>query len=409
MSTVIIGAGIIGTSTAYYLSQSEAFKGEIHLVEASPLLFASASGYAAGFLARDWFSPPLAKLGQLSFDLHKQLAEEHGGHENWGYTPSLGTSLEESVGAGNGADWLREGASRSTAAARSGSGECDGPAWLKRRSDVDIMSDGSTTAQIDPLLLCRFLMDKCLSRNVHLHQPAKPISTTRTPSGTLSTITLQNTSTQEEITIPCTRLVLAAGAWTPQVHRTLFPTSKLSLPITSLAGHSLVLKSPHWPPLKLDKPDDTGADPSVHQTCHAVFTTDAQAAYAPELFSRLPHGHIYVAGLNSSTYPLPRTAHERIVDQASIRILKTTAENLLGDDFEVVRVGVCWRPVTKGGLPIVADLGEGVQGEMGGEEGVFVAAGHGAWGISGGVGTGWVVAGMVEGKGMREFVGGLGV
>ena len=148
MSTVIIGAGIIGTSTAYYLSQSETFRGEIHLVEASPHLFASASGYAAGFLARDWFSPPLAKLGQLSFDLHQQLAEEHNGYERWGYSRSSGTSLEETVGAGNGADWLREGASRSTAAARSGSGESDGPAWLKRHSDLDIMSDGSTTAQV---------------------------------------------------------------------------------------------------------------------------------------------------------------------------------------------------------------------------------------------------------------------
>ena len=148
MSTVIIGAGIIGTSTAYYLSQSKAFKGEMHLVEASPQLFASASGYAAGFLARDWFSPSLANLGELSFDLHKQLAEEHNGYERWGYSRSSGTSLAESVGAANGADWLREGASRSTAAARSGKGGGDGPTWLRRHSELDVMSDGSTTAQV---------------------------------------------------------------------------------------------------------------------------------------------------------------------------------------------------------------------------------------------------------------------
>lgn len=51
MPTTVIGAGIIGVATAYYLSQSS--KDEIHLVEASPQLFASASGNAAGFLARD--------------------------------------------------------------------------------------------------------------------------------------------------------------------------------------------------------------------------------------------------------------------------------------------------------------------------------------------------------------------
>ena len=148
MSTVIIGAGIIGTSAAYYLSQSETYKGEIHLLEASPQLFASASGYAAGFLARDWFSPRLAKLGALSFDLHKQLAEENDGYEKWGYSRSSGTSLEESVGAANGADWLREGASRSVAAARTGNTGGSGPTWLQRHSDLDVMSDGSTTAQV---------------------------------------------------------------------------------------------------------------------------------------------------------------------------------------------------------------------------------------------------------------------
>ena len=148
MSIVIVGAGVIGTSTAYYLSQSKTYKGEIHLLEASPELFASASGYAAGFLARDWFPPQLAKLGALSFDLHKQLAEENNGYEKWGYSRSSGTVLEEFPGAANGADWLMKGASRSVAAARIGPAGGSVPTWLKRHSDLDVISDGSTTAQV---------------------------------------------------------------------------------------------------------------------------------------------------------------------------------------------------------------------------------------------------------------------
>lgn len=144
MATVVIGAGIIGTSTAYYLSQTS--KDAIHLVEASPQLFASASGYAAGFLARDWFSPPLSRLGELSFDLHRQLAEENDGHVRWGYSRSTGTSLAETVGK-NGADWLMEGVSRSTAAARTDKSNGNRPAWLTPGSELDVMSDGSTTAQ----------------------------------------------------------------------------------------------------------------------------------------------------------------------------------------------------------------------------------------------------------------------
>lgn len=53
-STVILGAGIIGCATAYYLVNSEHTKPDtIHLVESSPELFASASGKAAGFCAPD--------------------------------------------------------------------------------------------------------------------------------------------------------------------------------------------------------------------------------------------------------------------------------------------------------------------------------------------------------------------
>ena len=52
--TVIIGAGIIGCATAYYLSESSSTRAQdIHLVEVTPELFCSASGNAGGFLASD--------------------------------------------------------------------------------------------------------------------------------------------------------------------------------------------------------------------------------------------------------------------------------------------------------------------------------------------------------------------
>jgi glycine/D-amino acid oxidase-like deaminating enzyme len=77
-STVILGAGIIGVSTAYYLSQSVPGS-SIHLIDTSPEFFASASGKAGGFLAADWFGPASAPLGLLSFKLHKQLSDEYDG------------------------------------------------------------------------------------------------------------------------------------------------------------------------------------------------------------------------------------------------------------------------------------------------------------------------------------------
>lgn len=529
MATVIIGAGIIGTSTAYYLSESSTSPSNIHLVEASPQLFASASGYAAGFLARDWFSPTLSALGALSFDLHKQLAYANNGQEKWGYSRSTAFSLEETIGE-RGEDWLSEGVSRVRAANMSrpvnGDGDGDRPAWLTDHGKLEVISTGETTAQVyvsrlymnlescpsqitcnsrdtyvvlipdpplsllqithklswihsDPLRLCQFLISTCLARGVQLHQPAQAISVSRDPSGALSSIRIRNSdsSNPQELEIPCRHLVLAAGAWTPKVFSTLFPESKVKIPVTSLAGHSLLLRSPHWPPsdgngatsassllagdfplqrtanenvpeqksANGDNPSqitpngnpspktiESGDEPTPHQTnqpqshhsrhhtfppgfflpspppttvptpaptstpTHALFTTDPHP-YSPELFSRHPH-HIYLAGLNSTSYPLPTLPTLRTLDPASITILKATAKRLLGDAVKVEREAVCWRPVTARGVPVVAAVEE-----------VMVAAGHGAWGISLGVGTGWVVGQMVGGRDVRGLVGGLGL
>jgi glycine/D-amino acid oxidase-like deaminating enzyme len=170
MATVIIGAGIIGTSTAYYLSESSTPASDIHLIEPSPQLFASASGYAAGFLARDWFPPSLSSLGALSFDLHKELAEANNGQEKWGYSSSTSSSLEETIGE-RGEDWLSEGVSRVRAANTSGSVNGDGPAWLAHHGKLDIISTGDTTAQVYVRRLY-MILEHCPSKS-HLLLPRR--------------------------------------------------------------------------------------------------------------------------------------------------------------------------------------------------------------------------------------------
>ncbi len=416
MATVIIGTGIIGTSTAYYLSQSQTAPSSIHLIESSPQLFASASGYAAGFLARDWFTPASASLGRLSFDLHKQLAKEHNGYEKWGYSRSTATSLAETIGGGEDQDWLGEGASRAKAAKRIAENDDSRPLWLApRHGKPDIIDRGDGTAQVDPFELCHFLLSECKSRGVRLHQPAKATSLTRDLSGAPSCVHVKDTNTSEEYGIPCTRLILAAGAWTSQAFKDLFPTSKLQIPVSSLAGHSLLLRSPYWPPPSSDilppTVDSKNHDgnpsanhPQSRPPCHALFTSDPVASYSPELFARLPSGHIYIAGLNGP-YPLPSLPTERVIDPKAIEILNGTAERLLGKaEFEIEREALCWRPVTGRGVPIVGPM-KNKKGE--GEQGVWIAAGHGPWGISMCLGTGWVMAEMVEGRETTVDVKGL--
>ncbi|KAL8834028.1 MAG: hypothetical protein Q9170_003959 [Blastenia crenularia] len=411
MATVIVGAGIIGTSAAYYLSQSETAPSGIHLVEFSPELFASASGFAAGFLARDWFSTASASLGRLSFDLHQRLAKEHDGYRKWGYSPSTATSLAETIGDGEEEDWMGEGTSRVKAAKKIAENDDTRPIWLaSRHGRPDIIDKGEGTAQVDPYELCKFLLSECKDRGVKLHHPAKATGVTRDSIGALSSIHVQSTNTAEEYDIPCTRLVLAAGAWTGEVYTTLFPASKLNVPISSLAGHSLLLRAKSWPSpsstLSQDIENVSKHISSPKPACHALFTSEdiySSASYSPELFSRLPSGHVYIAGLNGH-YPLPSLPTERQIDPQAVGVLKSTSERLLGKgEFVVEREALCWRPVTNKGVPIIGPVKKGKEGE----KGVWIAAGHGPWGISLSLGTGLVVSEMVEGRGTSAEVGRL--
>jgi glycine/D-amino acid oxidase-like deaminating enzyme len=161
MSTVIIGGGIIGASVAYFLtSDSSPNKDqEVHVIESSSQLFSAASGYAAGFLAKDWFSPAVAPLGALSFDLHHLLAVENHGKEKWGYMQGTALSLDVSdakakrTGA-RGDDWLREGTSRAEVAVKGDEPKMtvtdEAPAWLtkQRGGRVETISEEGTAAQV---------------------------------------------------------------------------------------------------------------------------------------------------------------------------------------------------------------------------------------------------------------------
>jgi glycine/D-amino acid oxidase-like deaminating enzyme len=159
MSTVIIGGGIIGVSIAYYLSDPELSREsrEIHIVDTSSELFASASGYAAGFLAKDWFVSEVEPLGALSFELHRELAREQNCRDLWGYMESTALSLQVDAGGGRkaarGDDWLRWGASRAEAAARVEEELEEGdiaPLWLTKQAGgiVEKISDGGSVAQV---------------------------------------------------------------------------------------------------------------------------------------------------------------------------------------------------------------------------------------------------------------------
>ncbi|KAJ5594609.1 uncharacterized protein N7459_000817 [Penicillium hispanicum] len=416
MSTVILGGGIIGSAIAYYLSADNP-EGEIHIVEQSSELFNSASGYAAGFLARDWFEPSLSPLGALSFDLHRQLAAEQGGDEKWGFMKGTAFNLDMVPGRNRdgpqGDDWLREGTSRAeTAASSNDPMAAEWPVWLTKQQGgiLERISQNETVAQVDPLRLSRFLIDAAVSRGVKLHNPAKATTVVKDDDGSITGITVVSLESQTGTTIPCTNLVLSSGAWTPLVLKDLFPSHQASLNITPLAGYSLVVRSPRH---TLDHERLTHGG-----RAHAVFTTHPHSCgFSPEIFTR-KGGEIYIAGLNPMI-ELPCCAEDakQLFDPAEMQKLKDVAVRLMGDlakgwtestdhvsninDLEIIREGLCFRPVGATDVPTIgrisdASLGGGVKAAAKG--GVYIAAGHGPWGISLSLGTGKVISEMLNGQ-----------
>ncbi|PGH08512.1 hypothetical protein AJ80_07832 [Polytolypa hystricis UAMH7299] len=94
-ATVILGAGVIGLSTAYYLAlalnetispASSTLKPPIIVVDSSPDVCSGASGEATGGLGDFGFITETAPLGNLSYALHKGLTAKFNGTEKYQFS-----------------------------------------------------------------------------------------------------------------------------------------------------------------------------------------------------------------------------------------------------------------------------------------------------------------------------------
>ncbi|KKK15884.1 hypothetical protein AOCH_002725 [Aspergillus ochraceoroseus] len=402
MPTVILGGGIIGASIAYQLTEKRKSNEEIHI-----------------------FAPSLLPLGKLSFDMHGLLAAEHGGDKKWGYMKGTALSLgstNASSGEPCGHDWLFSGTSRAETAT-SEPILTEGPGWLTTQKETayEQVGDETTVAQTDPLRLSQFLLDQSLARGAKLHQPSKALSLVTDKQGIITGITILNINTNVQSTLPCTNLVISGGVWSPRIFQNLFPSSDFSLPIYPLSGYSLVLRSPRYT-LEHER--------QIQSRSHAFFTTQPPSCgFSPEIFSR-EGGEIYIAGLNSREIPVPDRVDDvrKFMDKDEMDKLKAVMVRLMGklphgvtestdeltniDDLEILREGLCHRPVTERGVPLVTRLDDKLLGaglKTAAKGGVFIAAGHGPWGISLSLGTGKVVADMIQGLKPAVDISGLGI
>ncbi|TKY87919.1 hypothetical protein EX895_003015 [Sporisorium graminicola] len=373
---VVVGGGIVGSSIAYYLSRALANSTsraatKITLIEASAAPAPGASGKAGGFLALDWHGGATASLAELSYKLHRQLADQDGGHDKWGYR-------EVETWQVNVDSNLKGKPKNSESAIR----------WL----DPDIvrstsnMGGGGSTAQVHPGQLTQHLVDESLKAGVQVLFNSRATSLHFKDGHTVDKIDIKDTKSGDTKTIDVDDLVIAAGPWTGSLVTQLFPRNLLPAHLKSASSidgsraHSVVIES--HKPLSAD----------------CLFTDMAygpagRKAGAPELYCR-PDGTAYVCG-GSDDVPLPETADEVEFDEKKIAALIEQSKVLspssldLDGGAKLRAKQACYLPISnRTGNPII-----------GGRDGVYVAAGHSCWGITNSLGTGKVLSELIlDGK-----------
>jgi len=190
---VVVGGGIMGACTLYYLTQ----KGlKPVLIERSEIA-AAASGKAGGFLARSWHTGATAELYGLSFDMHAQLAKELG-IESYRQIPTL--QVQGGPRAGQKKSKVK-------------------PSWLNGRADSAFMDDD--TAQVTPKEFTEKIVAAAVANGAQVvkgtvvglafgegQDGTAPVASIRTVTG----VQLEG---QEEEPIPCSKVVVATGPWAP--------------------------------------------------------------------------------------------------------------------------------------------------------------------------------------------------
>ena len=248
--------------------------------------------------------------------------------------------------------------------------------------------------------LCNFLLDQSRSRGkVRVHNPALITELVKSASDSEPPVVLigyQNTP--EKVTVPCDNLIVTCGPWTSSVLKSLLPDEPpASFPaIGSLSGASIVIRSKRYQPLETDT-----------NNLNALFLSKPLEGFMPEVFSRAG-GEIYLAGLNDASITPPSPSAYSLPSSDSVDRLVNVAKFLcdsdpnkargIDADFEVVSTGLCFRPTTAKGTPVIGQipLRSGVL--HGKKFRLWIGGGHGPWGICMSLGTGMVLSQMVLGR-----------
>lgn len=401
---VIVGGGIIGSTTAYYLTRHPAYDPAQHsvtLIEAEGIA-SGASGKAGGLLAL-WAYPSC--LVPLSFKLHRELAEEHGGRDRWGYrvvgcgsielngrhVESEARVLRRDVGGRNGDV---KGVHQEEVAGR------DAAVSLQKRSQdsyqrlrkvglpealdwvaeecvegYEDMGGEGDTAQVHPYLFTTSMADLAQEKGVEVVLGSV---TGIIGEGEVKEVRYTDKESGEEKSINATDVVVTAGPWS----KTVWPGA----PISNTRAHSVTIRPSRevsgyclFTQLGLPKNFKEGAKSKAN------FVT-------PEIYAR-PNNELYACGEGDHLVPLPKSTVEVEVDESRCQDIIDYCASFSDEmkDGEVLVRQACYLPLVEtGGGPLIGPTNT---------KGVWIATGHTCWGICNSAATGKLMSEyLLDGK-----------
>ena len=334
---VVCGAGVIGAAVAHFLTRRDAAPTIVERARPG----AAASGRAGGFLALDWNdATPVGPLARASYRLHAELARELG--TDVGYR-----QIETLLVAGRDDGDV------------SAYGQVPNPTWLDGNVAVQaIIGEPATTAQVNPMKLTQALVDGAILGGAQL------------VTGTVDGLQIGTGGAVQGVLVdgapvPADAVVLALGPWMGRAR------AWLPIPMVhGLKGASITLAA------------DVPA-----QAVFSDYRTRDGRRMSPEIYPR-PNGEVYVNGYPQSD-PLPDDPDAIAPSDIACAELHRVAgaHSSLLAAAPVIARRACYRPVTDDGIPLI--------GPAIGTPGVYVATGHGAWGILNAPATGRMVAEMI--------------
>ena len=338
MRVVVIGGGVMGACTAYYLTEKGGC--EVTVVERCDDVATQASGKAGGFLAADWHQEPNATLARLSFRLHEELAEKLGNVQDYRRVTTYSLSADK--------------------------GAAEDVLFGSRRPR-NVIGSEETTAQVHPAKFTRAMMQAAVDRGAELCL-GTAVDGVETSDGRVTGVRLAGGDV-----LACDAVVIAMGPW------------------SALASD--------WfdalPRVHCDKASSITLHPNASPTASCLFLGDIPGGVKfqhPEIYPR-PDGEVYVCAGDGGKHELP-------ADPATVRPGDGDADRLhdiaalVSPTLAATSVSVsqaCFLPYSPHGVPMI--------GPVAGADGLYAATGHSVWGILLGPATGKALAErMLDGR-----------